>query len=217
MKPWREPGFLAAVPVILFLLVGFAGPLLMVFGYSFMPPRTFSLAQVPTLANFVSVITDSFYISFLWSVGLATVTVALLLLICYPVAYGMAKMFGKWANLVTVLIAIPLLVSENIRLFGWVLVLLKGGILYGSVKMLFGIELPSLLYTVPSIVFGLFGLGLFVIFLGFGARILSGSLTLACLILPTIIVSSEEALRAVPRSLREGSLALGAKIGRAHV
>ena len=63
---------------------------------------------------------------------------------------------------------------------------------------------------VPSIVFGLFGLGLFVIFLNFGTSIIAGSLTLACMILPTIIVASEEALRAVPYSLREGSLALGA-------
>jgi len=63
---------------------------------------------------------------------------------------------------------------------------------------------------IPSIVFGLFGLGLFVLFLHFGASLLAGSLTLACMILPTIIVSSEEALRAVPQSLREGSLALGA-------
>jgi len=63
---------------------------------------------------------------------------------------------------------------------------------------------------VPSIVFGLFGLGLFVLFFGFGASIISGSLTLAFMILPTIIVSSEEALRAVPQALREGSLALGA-------
>ena len=63
---------------------------------------------------------------------------------------------------------------------------------------------------VPSIVFGLFGLGLFVLFLKFGASIIAGSLTLACMILPTIIVSSEEALQAVPQSLREGSLALGA-------
>jgi phosphate transport system permease protein len=63
---------------------------------------------------------------------------------------------------------------------------------------------------VPSIVYGLFGLGLFVLFLHFKASLLSGSLTLACLILPTIIVSSEEALRAVPTGLREGSLALGA-------
>jgi phosphate transport system permease protein len=63
---------------------------------------------------------------------------------------------------------------------------------------------------VPSIVFGLFGLGLFVIFLRFGASIIAGCLTLACMILPIIIVSSEEALRSVPKSLREGSLALGA-------
>jgi len=63
---------------------------------------------------------------------------------------------------------------------------------------------------VPSIVFGLFGLGLFVLFFNFGASILAGSLTLACMILPTIIVASEESLRAVPQSLREGSLALGA-------
>ncbi len=63
---------------------------------------------------------------------------------------------------------------------------------------------------VPSIVFGLFGLGLFVIFFNFGTSILAGILTLACMILPTIIVSSEESLRAVPLGLREGSLALGA-------
>ena len=63
---------------------------------------------------------------------------------------------------------------------------------------------------VPSIVFGLFGLGLFVLFLGFGTSILAGNLTLACMILPTIIVASEESLRAVPQGFREGSLALGA-------
>ena len=63
---------------------------------------------------------------------------------------------------------------------------------------------------VPSIVFGLFGLGLFVLFLQFGTSILAGSLTMACMILPTIIVASEEALRAVPQTFREASLALGA-------
>jgi len=63
---------------------------------------------------------------------------------------------------------------------------------------------------VPSIVFGLFGLGLFVVALDFGASMLAGSLTLACMILPTIIVASEEALKSVPKYMREGSLALGA-------
>jgi len=63
---------------------------------------------------------------------------------------------------------------------------------------------------VPSIVYGLFGLGLFVIFLGFGPSILAGSLTLAIMILPIIITTSKEALDAVPKSFREASLALGA-------
>ncbi len=62
---------------------------------------------------------------------------------------------------------------------------------------------------VPSIVFGLFGLGLFVIALNFGSSILAGSITLACMILPTIIVASEESLKSVPQYMREGSLALG--------
>jgi spermidine/putrescine transport system permease protein len=77
-----------------------------------------------------------------------------LLVVCYPVAYGMSKLFGKWANLITVLVVISLLVSENIRLFGWVLVLLKNGILDGTLKSLFGTGVPSLLYTVPAIVLG---------------------------------------------------------------
>jgi len=62
---------------------------------------------------------------------------------------------------------------------------------------------------VPSVVFGLFGLAFFVVFLKFGSSILSGSLTLGILILPTIIGASEEALKAVPSTFREASLALG--------
>lgn len=62
---------------------------------------------------------------------------------------------------------------------------------------------------VPSVVFGLFGLGFFVIFMKFGSSILSGSLTLGFLILPTIIGASEEALKAVPQTFREASLSLG--------
>ncbi len=63
---------------------------------------------------------------------------------------------------------------------------------------------------VPSIVFGLFGLGLFVIFLKFGASILAGALTLGIMTLPVIITSTKEALSSVPQSFREASLSLGA-------
>lgn len=155
-KSWlRHPGVLNALPASLFLIVGFAGPLLMVLGYSFMPPKTFSLLQAPTLENYYSVISDSYYISFFWSLVLAAATVVILFFVTYPIAYGMAKIFGKWANLITVLIAVPLLISENIRLFGWVLVLLKNGILDGSLQAVFGFSASGLLYTVPSIVLGL--------------------------------------------------------------
>ncbi len=61
----------------------------------------------------------------------------------------------------------------------------------------------------PSVVFGLFGLALFVKYFGFGPSILSASLTLALLIIPVIIRSTEEALIAVPKEYRESSLALG--------
>jgi len=143
--------------------------------------------QAPTLANFVSVVTDSYYISFFWSFALATVTVGLLLLVCYPIAYGMAKLFGKWANLVTVLVALPLLISENIRLFGWVLILLKNGILDGSLQIMFGLSIPSLLYTVPAIV-----LGLVYVYLPF-------------MLFPLVI-----GLSMVPDSLKEAASDLGA-------
>ena len=63
---------------------------------------------------------------------------------------------------------------------------------------------------IPSVVYGLFGLGLFVLFLGFGTSILAGSLTLSIMTLPVIISTTEEALRAVPQSFRTVSMSLGA-------
>jgi len=66
------------------------------------------------------------------------------------------------------------------------------------------------LAAVPSIIYGLLGLGLFVRMMGMGRSVLAGAATLALLVLPVVILSTREALRAVPRSLREGSYALGA-------
>jgi phosphate transport system permease protein len=63
---------------------------------------------------------------------------------------------------------------------------------------------------IPSVVYGLFGLGLFVIFLHFGTSILAGSLTLSIMTLPVIISTTEEALRAVPQAFRVVSISLGA-------
>ena len=68
----------------------------------------------------------------------------------------------------------------------------------------------SNLAAVPSIIYGLLGLGLFVRALGMGRSVLAGASTLALLVLPVIILATREALRAVPPSIREGSYALGA-------
>ena len=65
------------------------------------------------------------------------------------------------------------------------------------------------LASIPSVVYGLFGLGLFVLFLQFGTSILAGSLTLAIMTLPVIISAAEEALRAVPVEFRTVSASLG--------
>lgn len=68
----------------------------------------------------------------------------------------------------------------------------------------------EVLAGIPSIIFGLFGFAFFVVFLGLGWSVLSGGLTMSMMILPTLIRSTEESLKTVPMSYREGSLSLGA-------
>ena len=148
-------GSRSALPVVLFLVAGFAAPLIAVVWFSFMPPRSFSFGGMPTLENYRTIFESTTYISFLWSMGLAVTTVLLLAVICYPVAYGLVRVFGKWAMLVTLLFTIPLFVSENIRLYGWVLFLIKNGVLLGTLKSWFGFELESILFSVPAIVLGM--------------------------------------------------------------
>jgi phosphate transport system permease protein len=111
--------------------------------------------------------------------------------------------------LLTILIATPLGVAAAIylieyagevqresRLVAWLISVARTGV--------------ELLAGVPSIVFGLFGFALFVSYMNFNFSLLSASLSGACMILPVIIRTTEEALLAVPRSYREGSLGVGA-------
>jgi phosphate transport system permease protein len=81
----------------------------------------------------------------------------------------------------------------------------KGGRLVGLIRA--GVDL---LNGTPSIVFGLFGFAFLVLYLHFGVSLLAGQVTLGLMVLPTIIRTTEEALKCVPQGLREGSLALGA-------
>jgi phosphate transport system permease protein len=101
----------------------------------------------------------------------------------------------------TAAIAIPVGVAAAVHLEEY------GG--RGRLSRLIEINIANLA-GVPSIIYGLLGLGLFVRSLGMGRSVLAGASTLALLVLPVVILSTREALRAVPSSLREGSYALGA-------
>lgn len=79
----------------------------------------------------------------------------------------------------------------------------------GRLTMLIELNIANLA-GVPSIIYGILGLEIFVRFAGFGRSLLAGGCTLSLLVLPIIIISSREALRQVPNSIREGALALGA-------
>jgi phosphate transport system permease protein len=101
----------------------------------------------------------------------------------------------------TAIIAVPLGVGAAIHLeeYGT----------RGRISKIIEINISNLA-GVPSIIYGLLGLGLFVRAMGMGPSVLAGASTLALLALPVVIIATREALRAVPKSLREGSYALGA-------
>ena len=137
----NNPGLRFALPVIAFLLIGFVGPLIIVLAFSFIPPKTFEFTGEWTFDNYRYIFHGSYYRGLLWSRGVGIVTVAILFLSCYPLAFGIAKVFGKWATPFTLAMVLPLFVSENVRLFGWTLILIKGGgILAGTMKFLFGLD-----------------------------------------------------------------------------
>jgi spermidine/putrescine transport system permease protein len=150
-----QPGVLAALPITLLMLAGFVAPLALVLIFAFMPPQTFSILQMPTLVNFREIFANSFYLSFLASIYLAAATTLISMIICYPVAYGMVRVFGKRAGVLALLITAPLFVADNLRLVGWMLFLVKGGVLSGALQSWFGIELDSMLYTTSATLFGL--------------------------------------------------------------
>jgi spermidine/putrescine transport system permease protein len=157
---WRgiylSAGARCALPVAILLAIGFAVPLLAILGYSFATPRTFDVFRSFTLENFGTLFdpNNTVYLSFLWSCGLAAVTVAILAVIAYPIAYGLNAVFGRWSFLVSIFFVFPLFISENVRLYGWLLFFIKNGVLDGTLK-LFGLTAPDVLFTTGATLFGL--------------------------------------------------------------
>jgi spermidine/putrescine transport system permease protein len=151
----RKLGKLSALPILLVLTVSFLAPLLVVAAFSVMPQQVFSLANTPDFSAYATFVTQGYWRSLFWSLGMALAATVCLFLVCWPLAFGMAKVFGRFTIVVTVAVVVSLFVSENIRLFGWVLTLMKGGLIEGHLRSWFGIGFDSWLYNVPVIIFGL--------------------------------------------------------------
>ncbi|MFC3084887.1 ABC transporter permease [Tabrizicola soli] len=151
----RRLGLLSALPIGILLLLSFVMPLLLVAGFAVMPQKVFELAHLPDFSSFAVIWEQGYYKSLLRSLGLAFLTTVILFLVSWPLAYGMAKVFGRFTLVITILVVLILFVSENIRLFGWSLSLMKGGLLEGYLRAWFGFSFETPLYDWPVIVFGM--------------------------------------------------------------
>lgn len=124
---------------------------------------------------------------------------------------GTALLGTIWIILLTALIAIPIGIGAAVYLEEYAPRNWWTRVLRTNISNLAG---------VPSVVYGLLGLGIFANILGLGRTILTGALTMSLLILPIIIIAGQESIRAVPLSLRQGAYALGAtnwQVARHHV
>ena len=151
----KRLGLLSALPITLVLALSFLAPLFVVAVFSVMPSKVFSFLHTPDFSAYLLFFTQGYYKSLLWSLFMALISTFILLIISWPLAYGMAKVFGRFTLVLTLAVVMSLFVSENIRLFGWVLTLMKGGLIEGHWRYFTGVGFDSPLYGVPIIIFGL--------------------------------------------------------------
>lgn len=180
-------GLICSTPFLLLMMFGFVAPLLCVVWFGLMPPKTFDVGQMPTLENYRTIFSQTYFKSILWSFGLAVATVIILLVLCYPLAFAIAKIFKGGGYFITYAIVTSLFVSENIRLFGWVIGFMKNGVVGGTLAKYFEVNIDSLLYNLPAII-----LGMVYVYLPF-------------MLFPLVL-----GLRMVPDQVREAAFDLGA-------
>lgn len=142
----RGPWF--AVPVAVFMLVCFGLPIIIVLWFSLMTPRTFDLNTDFTFLNYVAVFSDGYDKPMMWSMLGAVITTAICAALSWPAAVVLHRYAGRWASLVSALIALPIFISESVRLFGLsVFMMPRGGILAGSIEAITGWQIGSILNT----------------------------------------------------------------------
>ena len=151
----ENPGLLTALPSICILLLFFVAPLILVMFYSFQEPNSFEISSALSLDNYKDFIGEGYYTTLFWSVTIAVVSTLVSFLLAYPCAYGMVKIFPKMNMWITLLLVMPIFVTSNIRLFGWTLILLKGGFLNFFTNWIPGLEGAEFLYNFPVIIMGM--------------------------------------------------------------
>ena len=167
-----DTGTVLMVPVALLLLAGFFVPIVIVAIYSLMPSRSFGLSTDFTVANYETAFLDGYWLPLAWSALGAFLTTAICLLLAWPTAKALDRFAGRWATIATLLIALPIFISESVRLFGLSLFMMPGGgILAGSLEAAFGVSIGTILNTRLAALIGLvyihFPFVLFPLLLGF--------------------------------------------------
>ena len=151
----RKLGTLSSLPLLAVLVLTFIAPLGLVALFSIMPEKVFSVFNIPNFEAYKTFFTQGYYKSLFRTLLMAFVATAILFLICWPLAFGMAKVFRRFTLFITIAVVMSLFVSENIRLFGWVLTLMKGGLFEGYFRYLTGAGFESPLYNTGIIIFGI--------------------------------------------------------------
>jgi len=106
------------------------------------------------LENYRDFIGENYYSTLGWSVVVAILTTVFTFILSYPCAYGMVKVFTKRSIWITLLLVMPIFVTSNIRLYGWTLILLKGGYLHFLTSWIPGMAETEFLYNFPIIIMG---------------------------------------------------------------
>lgn len=141
---------------MVFMTLCFAMPIATVMWFSLMEPRTFELNGNLTLANYHAAVTEGYARPLMWSVIGATITTIVTALLAWPSAVILHRYAGHWATVVSALIALPIFISESVRLFGMsVFMMPRGGILAGSLNALFGLQIGSILNTWSAALVGM--------------------------------------------------------------
>ena len=149
-------GVLTALPIAILLAAGFLLPIGIVAVYSLMPPRSFEFSSAVTFANYMSALTDGYWRPLMWSTIGAAITTIICLLIAWPTAKVLDRIAGRWALIATLLLALPIFISESVRLIGMSLFMMPvGGILAGTLDVLFDLSIGSILNTRLAALLGL--------------------------------------------------------------